>query len=345
MFLKYLYAGLLLVCSTLPVATLAAENKPDITNGIHGSGSQPLARLYVQWAAKYQARHQIPASYTITNVVQGMLDLESGKADYAGTEIPQSADELKQKKQFQFPTALVAFTPFVNIAGIHNNQLVLDAGTLAGIFMGKIKRWNDPQIVALNPKLPLPNLEIKTVHRNTGNTITYVLSAYLSKTSPEWAQSVGTGTKINWPVGQEVDSNEDLIAYVRNTQGAIGFSIFSLVKKGGMNLVRFQNNSGNIVSAAPESIMNAAANTKWDSSNGFSNILINIPGANTWPFVMTGFITVPAQLQDKQAYNRLISYFDAGMLTSPFQSVEADLVPLPDSVIGIIRTALKARIE
>lgn len=330
----------------LPVVLFASCLKPvlaEVARPINGSGSQPLARLYVQWSENYQARRSIPASYRITNVVVGMQELEAGKADYAGTEIPQQVDELKRKNQFQFPTALVAFTPVANIPGIHNNQLVLDAPTLTGIFMGTIRTWSDPQIRALNPALNLPDVEIKTVHRNTGNTITYALSSYLSKVSPEWEAKVGTGSRINWPLGHELDTNENLIAYVRDTPNSIGFTMLSLVIQNRLNVVRFRNSAGKVVSASPETIAAAASNASWDAADGFYNILINMPGDNTWPFVMTGYITFSTANAERR--RELVDFFDSSLKTSHLQAVIADLVPLPDNVTGIIRAALKAQLN
>ncbi|HEY6094487.1 MAG TPA: phosphate ABC transporter substrate-binding protein PstS [Gallionellaceae bacterium] len=328
-----------LVVSAIYLSPAAAQTVAPI----NGSGSQPLARLYVQWGESYQARRGISASYRITNVVVGMQELEAKKADYAGTEIPQRMEDLKKKSQFQFPTALVAFTPVVNIPGIYNNQLVLDAPTLTGIFMGTIRNWNDPQIRALNPALNLPAAEIKTVHRNTGNTITYALSSYLSKVSPEWQAKVGTGSKINWPLGYELDTNENLIAYVRDTPNSIGFTMLSLVIQNRLNVVRFKNGVGKVVSASPETIAAAASNARWDAGDGFYNILIDMPGDNTWPFVMTGYITFSQDNADRR--RELVDFFDSSLKTSHLQAVIADLVPLPDNVTGIIRAALKAQLN
>lgn len=328
----------------LALISMPAHAEETAGMAIAGSGSQPLARMYVLWGENYEARHGVPVSYKITNVVQGMLDLESKKADFAGTEIPQRIDELKQKGQFQFPTALVLFTPVINIPGIHNNQLVLDSDTLAGIFLGTIRSWDDERIRALNPGLKLPDEGIKTVHRNTGNTITYALSSYLAKTNSEWAGKVGAGSKINWPLGQEVDTNENLIAYVRDTPNSIGFTMLALVIKNRMNVVKMKNRDGNIVSANPEGAMAAASNAKWDANDGFYNILINMPGANTWPIVMTGYITMRVPTENAQKFKVLVDVFDRSLKTGQLQAVMADLVPLPDNVSSIVRAALKAQL-
>lgn len=344
-FLRRVTIPLLLLSAALTAAH-AAENGAGSGAGlaIAGSGSQPLARLYTQWGENYAARHGTPVTYRITNVVQGMLDLEGKRADFAGTELPQRADELKSKGQFQFPTALVAFTPVVNIPGVHNNQLVLDPATLAGIFLGTIKTWDDARIRALNPVLKLPGAEIKTVHRNTGNTITFALSSYLTKVSPEWAGKVGEGSRINWPLGQEVDTNENLIGYVRDTPNSIGFTMLSLVIKNRLDTVRMKNRDGYVVSAAPDSIMAAASSAQWDANGGFYNILINMPGASTWPFVMTGYITIRTQDEDPHKLMAMADFFDSSLRTGQLQAVSSDLVPLPDGVAYGIRKALKAQL-
>jgi len=282
-------------------------------------------------------------TYTISNVVKGIADLEENKIDYAGSEIPLKVDELKKKGLFQFPTALISFTPVANIPGVHTGQLKLDDVTLAGIFLGTIKKWNDPRLVELNPKLPLPNAEIITVHRNTGNTITYVLSSYLSKVSPEWASKVGVGSTLNWPVGQEVGkgTNEEMLNYIKETPYSIGFSMLSLVIKNKLNLVKMKNRDGQFVSATPEGAMTASSSAKWNVEDGFYNILTHQPGPDTWPFVMTGYATIKVQPANPQNRKTLLHFFDSALKRGQVEAVGADLIPLPDSVAEIIRAALK----
>jgi phosphate transport system substrate-binding protein len=329
-------------CTAAAAETVAGAGA---VSAIAGAGSQPLSRLYVLWGENYAARHGVPVSYKVTNVVQALQDLEGRKFDYAGTEIPQHADELKRKGQFQFPTALVAFTPVVNIPGIHSNELILDSATLAGIFLGTIKTWDDARIRALNPSLRLPDAGIKTVHRNTGNTITFALSSYLTQANPEWAAKVGEGSRINWPTGQEVDTNENLIAYVKDTPNAIGFTMLSLVIKNSLNRVRMKNREGNVVNATPDSIMAAASSARWDAADGFYNILINMPGAASWPVVMTGYVTIRVPQENPQTLKVLVDIFDNSLKAGQLQAVMSDLVPLPDSVASKIRPALKAQLS
>jgi len=311
---------------------------------IKGGGSQPVANLYTVWGRSYEARYRdVSMTYKISNVVKGIEDLESDKIDYAGSEIPLKAEELKKKGLFQFPTALISFTPVANIPGVHNGQLRLDDATLAGIFLGTIKKWNDPRLVALNPKLPLPDAEINTVHRNTGNTITYVLSSYLSKVSPEWAIKVGVGSSLKWPVGQEVGkgTNEDMMAYIKETPYSIGFTMLSLVLKNNLNLVKMKNRDGKFVSATPEGAMAASTNAKWNVEDGFYNILTDQPGPDTWPFVMTGYATMKIEPANQQNSKTLLHFFDTELRRGQIEVVSADLIPLPDSVAEIIRAALK----
>lgn len=311
---------------------------------IKGGGSQPISPLYVIWGKSYGARYRNTSiTYKISNVVRGIEDLENGKIDFAGSEIPLKTAELKEKGLFQFPTALISFTPVANIPGIHSGELKLDDETLAGIFLGEIKKWNDPRLVALNPKLPLPDTEIITVHRNSGNTITYVLSDYLSKVSPAWAKKVGVGSTLNWPCGKEVGNgtNEAMMEYIRNTPNTMGFTMLSLVLKNHLNLVKFKNKQGNFVSATPEGVMSASSNVDWKVEDGFYNILTNQGGADTWPFVMPGYATIKLKPVNPQNTKTLLHFFEAGLKRGQVEVVSADLIPLPDNVAAIIRNALK----
>jgi phosphate transport system substrate-binding protein len=275
--------------------------------------------------------------------VKGIEDLENNKIDFAGSEIPLKADELKKKGLFQFPTALISFSPVANIPGIHSGELRLDDVALAGIFLGNIKKWNDPHLVELNPKLPLPDAEINTVHRNSGNTITYVLSNYLSKVSPEWATKVGVGSTLKWPVGQEVGNgtNEAMMEYIKNTPYSIGFTMLSLVLKNNLNLVKMKNREGKFVSATPEGVMAASSNAKWNIDDGFYNVLTNQTGPDTWPFVMTGYATIKLEPANPQNTKTLLHFFESGLKRGQIEVVSADLIPLPTSVADIIRAALK----
>jgi phosphate transport system substrate-binding protein len=344
--LKYIALSALLVPAAIASAADSAAKAPSAQPKIiiKGGGSQPISPLYIVWGNSYEARYrEVSMTYKISNVVKGIEDLEANKIDYAGSEIPLKIDELKKKGLFQFPTALISFTPVANLPGIHSGQLRLDDATLAGIFLGNIKRWNDPRLVELNPKLPLPDVEINTVHRNSGNTITYVLSSYLSKVSPEWATKVGVGSTLKWPVGQEVGkgTNEDMMAYIKETPYSIGFTMLSLVLKNNLNLVKMKNRDGKFVSATPEGVMAASSNAKWNAEDGFYNILTDQPGPDTWPFVMTGYATIKLAPANPQNTKTVLHFFDSGLRRGQIEVVSADLIPLPDSVADIIRAALK----
>jgi len=328
-----------------PPATATAKLQPgQPAIIIKGGGSQPISNLYVVWGKSYEARRkEVSMSYKISNVVKGIEDLEENRIDYAGSEIPLKADELKKKGLFQFPTALISFTPVANIPGVHSGELRLDDATLAGIFMGTIKKWNDPRLVELNPKMPLPDAPINTVHRNTGNTITYVLSNYLSKVNQEWATKVGVGSTLKWPVGQEIGkgTNEEMMAYIKETPYSIGFTMLSLVLKNNLNLVKMKNRDGKFVSATPDGVMAASSNAKWNVEDGFYNVLTNQPGPDTWPFVMTGYATVKIEPAHPQNTKTLMHFFESGLKRGQIEAVSADLIPLPDSVSKIIISALK----
>ena len=350
--LKELLKCIALIVLVMPVsAAMAVDSAVKYQSGqrtiiINGGGSQPIANLYVVWGKSYEARYKdVSMTYKISNVVKGIEDLEANKIDFAGSEIPLTSGELKKKGLFQFPTALISFSPVANIPGVHSGELRLDDATLAGIFLGTIKKWNDPRLVALNPKLPLPDVEINTVHRNSGNTITYVLSSYLSKVSPEWAAKVGVGSTLKWPVGQEVGkgTNEDMMSYIKQTPYSIGFTMLSLVLKNNLNLVKMKNRDGKFVSATPDGVMAASTNAKWNVDDGFYNILTDQPGSDTWPFVMTGYATLKLEPANPQNAKTLLHFFDSGLRRGQIEVVSADLIPLPDSVSVIIRAALKER--
>ena len=352
--MSYLYKNLLkcILLTTLIMQASAAfsvetASKPQTEQhsvAINGGGSAAISDLFITWGKSYQARYpDVSMNYKISNVVKGIADLEANKIDYAGSEIPLTREELKKQGLFQFPVALISFTPVANLPGIHSGELRLNDETLAGIFMGTIKRWNDPRLVAINPKIVLPDAEIDTVHRNSGNTITYALSNYLSKISPEWAEKVGVGSTINWPIGKEVGkgSNEDMMAYIKGTPYSIGFTFLSLVLKNSLNLVKMKNKDGFFVGAGPACVMAAASNAKWNAEDGFYNILTNQAGADTWPFVMTNYAMVKLNPASQLNSKTLIHFFDSKLKRGEIEVVSVDLVPLPPPVVEIILAAIK----
>lgn len=341
---KKIISGLFFVSLTMWMCIATAADSKQNSIVIKGGGSQPIANLYTLWGKSFEKRNpDVSLTYEISNVVKGLAALENNEIDFAGSEIPLKMDELKQKGLFQFPTALISFTPVANIPGVHSGELRLDEATLAAIFLGEIKRWNDSRLVELNPRLPLPDAEINTVHRNTGNTITYVLSDYLSKVSPGWANKVGVGSTLKWPVGQEVGNgtNEAMINYIKDTPYTMGFTMLSLVLKNHLNLVKMKNKAGKFVSATPEGAMSASTNAKWNVEDGFYNVLNNQAGAETWPFVMCGYATIKLQPVNPKNTKTLLQFFDTGLKRGQLEVVSADLIPLPDSVANIIRDALK----
>lgn len=317
------------------------EKRPIVING---GGSAAISDLFFTWGKSFEARYQdVSMNYKISNVVKGIADLEANKVDYAGSEIPLNKEELKSKGLFQFPVSIISFTPVANLPGVHSGELRLDDETLTGIFMGTITRWNDPRLVALNLKKTLPDAAIDSVHRNSGNTITYALSSYLSKVSPEWAEKVGIGSTVKWPVGKEVGkgSNEEMMEYIKNTPYSVGFTFLSLVIKNKLNLVKMKNKDGRIVSATPEGVMVAASNAKWNVEDGFYNILINQAGAETWPFVMTNYATIKLNPANQVNSKTLLHFFDSKLKRGDIEVVSVDLMPLPAAVSEIIRAALK----
>lgn len=353
---KFILRGMMvLVLAIYAVVGIAADAKSKVeakpeakseqpTIFIKGGGSQPIANLYKIWGQSYGARYRdVSIEYKISNVVKGIEDLENNKIDFAGAEIPLKPEDLKKKNLFQFPTALISFTPVANIPGVHSGELKLDDQTLADIFLGKITRWNDPRLVELNPRLPLPDAAIDTVHRNSGNTITYALSDYLSKVSPEWASKVGVGSTINWPVGKEVGdgTNEAMMKYLKETPYSMGFTMLTLVIKNQMNFIKMKNKAGKFVSVSPEGVMAASSNANWNVNEGFYNVLNNQGGADTWPFVMCGYAVMKREPANPQNTKTLMHFFDAGLRRGQVEVVSADLIPLPDSVANIIRDALK----
>jgi len=307
-----------------------------------GAGSTFAAPIYTKWADAYQKSGGGKINYQGIGSAGGIKQILAKTVDFAGSDMPLKDEDLAKDGLFQFPTVVGGVLPVINVPGIAAGQLVLNGPVLGDIFLGKIKKWNDPEITKLNPGLKLPDTDIAVVRRADGSGTSFIWTDYLSKVNDEWKTKVGEGTTVNWPVGTGGKGNDGVAAFVQRLPGAIGYveSAYALQNK--MVYVDMINAAGTKV--APETATYKAAAAGADWSKSFYQILTNEPGKNAWPIVGATFVLVYAK-QDKAAEGaETLKFFDWSFKNGGAAADSLDYISLPESVVKAIREQWKTKV-
>jgi phosphate transport system substrate-binding protein len=302
---------------------------------ITGAGATFPAPVYSKWASDYNKATGIKVNYQSIGSGGGIKQIDSKTVDFGASDMPQTDEVLKSKGQVQFPTVIGGTVPVINVKGIAPGQMKLDSQTLGDIFLGKITRWNDPALKALNPTLPLPDAAIAPVRRADGSGTTYNFTNYLSRVHPEWKAKVGEGTAVNWPVGAGGKGNEGVAAFVGRLPNSIGYVEYSYVKQNKMTYTLLKNRDGVFVAPDDDAFKAAAAGADWNKS--FYQIITDQPGKGTWPISTATYILMHAK-QDKPANaTEALKFFSWAYANGDKAASDLDYVPLPDDVVALIQ--------
>jgi phosphate transport system substrate-binding protein len=302
---------------------------------ITGAGASFPAPIYAKWASDYNKATGVKVNYQSIGSGGGIKQIDSKTVDFGASDMPQTDEVLKSKGQVQFPTVIGGVVPVINVKGIEPGQLKLTGQVLGDIFLGKVAKWNDPAIKALNPTLPLPDTAIAQVRRADGSGTTFIFTNYLSKVNAEWKSKVGEGTAVNWPVGAGGKGNEGVSAFVNRLPNSIGYVEYSYVKQNKMNYAVLQNAAGAFVAPDDDAFKAAAAGADWSKS--FYQILTNNPGKEAWPISGATFILMHAK-QDKPANGtEVLKFFNWAYANGTKTAADLDYVPLPASVVALIQ--------
>lgn len=313
---------------------------------ITGAGSVFIAPLFSAWGTSYsQHVRKTSIKYEASNASEGIRRISGKSVDFGQTDMPLSIDELKQKGLFQFPATLVAFTPIINIPGVSSGQLRLDGKTLGDIFMGKITKWNDPAIVAMNREIKLPNEAIKVAYRKLGASGTYVLSSYIARHNPAWKDTVGVGLTVAWRTGHPMETIKDMAKFIKDNPYSIGYTEFSHVIKNGLKYVQLQNRDGQFVKPSPRSVSAAARTAEWDVAKGFYIDLSDVAGAESWPMTSASYILIRKVADNPEHSKELLDYFNWGLRVGDLAAVQGDFIPLPASVCNTVRAGWKGIVD
>ena len=326
--MKKLFATLL---AMIAVAVSAQE--------ITGAGATFPAPLYSKWASEYNKATNIRINYQSVGSGAGLKQIEGKTVVFGASDMPLTDEKLKEIGLFQFPTVIGGVVPVINLKGIEPGQLRLTGTVIAEIFLGKITKWNDNAIKALNPSLALPDQAITAVRRADGSGTTFIWTNYLSKVNKEFKDTIGEGTAVNWKVGAGGKGNEGVAAMVRQLPGAFGYVEYAYVKQAKMNWVNVQNSAGTWVAPTEDTFKAAAANADWNKT--YYQILTNQAGKEAWPISGATFILVYIKPSDAAASKTALTFFDWAFSKGDKAADDLDYVALPPAVKAKIRADWK----
>jgi phosphate transport system substrate-binding protein len=312
------------LCSTLVLAQ-------DVT----GAGASFPAPLYAKWADAYNKATGARINYQSVGSSAGLRQIRGKTVDFGASDMPLTDDELAKDGLVQFPTVIGGVVPVVNIAGINAGQIKLTGQVLGDIYLGKVTKWNDAALTAINPGVPLPDAAIQVVRRADGSGTSFIFTNYLSKVNAEWKTKVGEGAAVNWPVGAGGKGNEGVAAFVGRLPNSIGYLEYAYVKQNKMTYTLLRNKDGNFVPPDDLNFKAAAAGADWAKT--FYQVLTEQPGKEAWPLTGATFIMMyKAQEKPAQASNTL-KFFDWAYEKGDQMAVDLEYVALPDSVVQLIR--------
>jgi len=288
----------------------AAATAPAMAADISGAGSTFAYPIYSKWAEAYKKETGIGLNYQAIGSSDGITQIQNKEVTFAASDMPLSVVDLDTDGLLQFPTLTAGVVPVVNIDGVKPGDLVLDGSTLARIFLGEIKSWNDAAIRKLNPNVKLPSQAIRVVYRSDGSGTTFVFTDYLGKVSADWRSKVGSTTAVEWPVGIGASGNEGAARGVAGMKGAIGYVEYAYVKQNKLTYARLMNKGGKAVAPTIESFSAAATRANWEGTPGFGVILTNEAGAASWPIAGATFILIHKQPGDPAAAGAALKFFN-----------------------------------
>jgi phosphate transport system substrate-binding protein len=327
------------------VGFLAAAVVPAAAVEISGAGATFPYPIYAKWADIYKKDTDVGLNYQSIGSGGGIKQIEARTVTFGATDAPLNGPDLDKNGLVQFPMVMGGIVPVLNVEGVKAGELVLDGPTLAGIFLGTVKNWDDPAIKKLNPGAKLPAQAIAVVHRSDGSGTTFNFTYYLALVSPDWKSQVGSNTSVEWPVGIGAKGNEGVANNVAQTKGSVGYVEYAYALQNKLVFTKMVNKDGKTVAPTSEAFQAAAANADWNSVPGYGVILANQPGAASWPMTAATFILIPKQPPDPVATAEALKFFAWAYANGDKMAEELDYVPMPKKVVAEIEKMWASEIK
>jgi len=300
---------------------------------ISGAGATFPYPIYAKWADAYKKETGNGLNYQSIGSGGGIKQIKAKTVTFGASDAPLPVKELDETGLAQFPMVMGGIVPVVNLDGVKPGELTIDGPTLAKIFLGDIKTWDDPAIKKLNPSVKLPSQAIAIVHRSDGSGTTYNFAYYLADVSPDWKSKVGVNTSVQWPIGIGAKGNEGVANNVGNTKGSIGYVEYAYAKQNKLTFTKMVNKAGKTVAPTSEAFQAAAANANWKSQPGYGVILANQPGDNSWPMTAATWILIYKQPSDAASTGEALKFFAWAYKNGGKAAEDLDYVPMPANVV------------
>lgn len=310
-----------------PVAAQAAD--------VNGAGASFPYPIYSAWAFGYEKDTSSKVNYQSIGSGGGIKQVTEGTVDFGASDDPLSTGDLAKAGLIQFPAVLGGVVAVVNLDGFANNELVLSGQVLADIFQGRITKWNDPAVAALNSGKTLPDADINVVYRSDSSGTSAIFTNYLSVVSSGWKDGIGAGKSVNWPVGVGAKGNDGVAGSVKRVKNSIGYVEYAYAAENKITWTSLINKAGKTVSPSIEAFTAAAASAKWDRSQAYFIWLVEAEGDTSWPIAAATFILV--KTADKQVLKNVTDFFEWCFQKGDSEAVRLQYVPLPDSLKADVR--------
>ena len=317
---------------------------PAAAQSITGAGASFPNPVYQKWGEAAAKAIGVQLNYQSVGSGAGQTQIKNRTVDFGASDAPMTDAALREANLLQFPAVIGAVVPIVNVPGVADNQMKLTGEVLADLYAGKITKWNDPKITALNPGMALPDLAVAPVYRADSSGTTSIWTTYLSSSSADWKSAVGAGTSVRFPAGTGARGNEGVASTVRNTRGAIGYVENAYATQNKLVATQLKNKAGNFVTPTIAAFSAAAQNANWGAPNFAAN-LIDQPGATSWPIVSPTFILLPKDPKDAAKSAAVMKFFDWAYVNGSKLASDLEYIPLPAPVTASIRTAWRTEIK
>jgi phosphate transport system substrate-binding protein len=312
---------------------------------VTGAGATFPAPVYAKWADMYKKASGNAVNYQSVGSGAGIKQIKAKTVDFGASDKPLKIDELNEAGLMQFPMVMGGVVTIVNLDGIAPGQLKLTGPVIADIYMGKISKWNAPQIAALNPGVKLPADDITVVYRADGSGTTFLFTDYLSKVSPEFKTTVGAEASVKWATGVGGKGNEGVAANVQRMKGTIGYVEWAFAKKNKIAHTQIKNRDGVFMQPDDDAFKAAAASADWAKTPGFGIVLTDQAGKNSWPITGVSYILMHKAQADAAKGKEVLKFFEWSYKNGDAAATELDYVPMPDSVSKLVADAWKANLK
>ncbi|HEU4852454.1 MAG TPA: phosphate ABC transporter substrate-binding protein PstS [Telluria sp.] len=331
----------LVVSLVVGAITMSSAAAVDIT----GAGATFPYPIYAKWAESYKAATGVGLNYQPVGSGAGIKQIKAKTVDFGASDMPLVEKDLNEAGLMQFPAIMGGVVPIVNLPGVAPGQMKLTGAVVADIYMGKILKWNDKQIVALNPGVKLPDDDITVVRRADSSGTSFLFTDFLSKSSPTFKSTIGAGTTVKWPVGVGGKGNEGVAANVQRIKGSIGYVEYAYAKKNKMQHTQLKNKNGEFVQPDDLSFKAAAAAADWSKTPGFGVVLTDQAGKGAWPITGASFILMHKTQVDTAKGKEVLKFFDWAFKNGDAAALELDYVPMPDTVNKLVQQNWKTSLK